>query len=108
MLRGVDFAQRLGDAKIGHQRVAAGENHVGRFDVAMHDAVRVGVGQRIDDLLQDAGGVRERWLLVARQPLAEGFAIDVGHDVVEESIRFARVVQREDVRVRELRGDFDF
>ena len=43
----------------------------------------------------------------AGEPGAQGLALDVGHHVVEEPARFARVVHREDVRVLEPGGGLD-
>ena len=39
--------------------------------------------------------------------MLNGFPFDVRHDVIEETVGFAGVVQREDVRVLELGSDLD-
>src|SRR5262245_60120260 len=64
---------RAGDAEVAHERVdrqhftrvtdgaslaTAGEQDVFRLDVAMDDAVRVGVGERVRDLPGDAKRLR--------------------------------------------------
>src|SRR5438034_571690 len=55
----------------------------------------------------DADRLLDRKQLLAVEPLAQGFARDVGHHVEEEPVRFARVVQRQDVGVIQLGGDLD-
>jgi hypothetical protein len=49
----------------------------------------------------------ERKLPLPCQPLPEGLALGVWHDVVEEAGSLARVVEREDVGMLECRGDPD-
>ena len=49
-----DALERLGDAEVGDDRGAAGEEDVVRLDVAMDDAALVRVGERARDVAQDA------------------------------------------------------
>ena len=46
-------------------------------------------------------------LAFALQPLPQGFPLDEGHDVVEESVGFTRIEKGQDVGMGELRGDLD-
>ena len=101
------LAQRPGDAEVGHQRVPAAEQDVLRLDVAMDDALPVGVGQRVGDLARDLQRVLHRELGLARQAVPQRLALDVGHDVVEEAVGLARVVQRQDVGMAQVGRDLD-
>ena len=47
-------AQRLGDAEVGHHGRAAREQHILRLDVAVHDAARVRIGERLGHIAQNA------------------------------------------------------
>ena len=90
-----------------------------RLDVAMHDAAAMGVVERTRHLGGNADRIRNRELLVPRQPVAEGLALDVGHDVEQQSgvVRregvgsrhagHAAVEQGQDVRVLEVGGGLD-
>ena len=53
---------------------AAGEQHVVRLDVAVHDAARVRVGQRARHVAQDPDRIDDRQLAVPQQPVAQRFA----------------------------------
>ena len=83
-------AHRLGDAEVGDDRVALGEQHVVRLDVAVDDAVPVGVGERVDHLAQDPHGLGDRQLALARELDPERLALDERHDVVEQIARRRR------------------
>ena len=71
----------LRDAEVGDDGVAALEQDVLRLDVAVDDAVGVGVAQRVGDLAGDLERVVDGELLFAVEPVAEGLALDEGHDV---------------------------
>jgi hypothetical protein len=73
----------------------------------VHDAVAVGVPEGIGELPCDFPHVLERKLLLSIQALSQALALDIGHHVVEQAIGFARVMQREDVRMGEVRSDLD-
>ncbi len=92
----------LRDAEVGHEHVAAlVEQHVVRLDVAVHDVVGVGVGERVGDLARDPRGVADRQLLMAFQEVAERWAVDAPHDDVEDLLLPADLVDRHDVRMLE-------
>ena len=46
-------------------------------------------------------------MLLAREAVPQGLAFDERHDVIEESIGFTGVVERQDVGMREPRRDLD-
>ena len=54
------LAHGLGDTEVRHQRVAAGQHHVVRFDVPVHHTVLVRVGQRIHHIPEEPHGFRHR------------------------------------------------
>ena len=99
---------RLGDAEVHHQGVAAGDHDVVGLHIAVHHAAGVGVGQCVGHFDQDSHRLGHRQLTLAVQPLAERLALDEGHDVVEVAIGLAGIEHREDVRVGELGRDLDF
>ena len=65
----------------------------------MHHAVPMCVVEGGGHFDGDAHGVRHRELLLAREAVAEGLALDEGHDIEEVGIGLTRVEQGEDVRV---------
>jgi hypothetical protein len=101
------LGHRLGDAEVHHHRVAAGEHDVLGLDVAVDYAARVGGRQRLGDLAQEPDRLGHRQLAPAGEPVAEGLALDVGHDVVEEAAGLARVDEPQDVGVLQPGGDGD-
>ncbi len=56
---------------------------------------------------RDAERLLDRELLLAREPLPEGLALDKGHREPELARRLARIVNREDVRMLEPGGQLD-
>jgi hypothetical protein len=95
-------------AEVEHLHAPAlGQHHVPRLDVAVHDAVLVGVGERLGHLLRD----RQR-LLGCERPLAQALGERPAPHVLHRDvrrlrparIRLAHVVDHGDVRVRERRG----
>ena len=73
----------------------------------MHDALLVGVAERVGDLVGDVDDVghRQRMLLVVLQELAEVAAFEELHDEVEDAVVLAEVVDDGDSAVLECRGD---
>ena len=78
-----------------------------RLDVPVDDPIAVGVAQRVGDLAGDPERVVERELLLASEPPSERFPLHVGHDVVEEAARLARVVDRQNVGMGQTRRGLD-
>ena len=68
----------------------------------MDDPPAVGVTQRIRYLSRDLDGVVQLELLLAIQTLPQGLALGVGHDVEEQPVGLARIIERQDVRVTEV------
>jgi hypothetical protein len=73
----------MGLAEVGHERTAAGvEENVARLEVAVANALRVDIGQRLGRLaerLQRVGRPEEPALV---QSISQRAAGGVGHDVV--------------------------
>ena len=101
------LAHRPGDAEIGHQGVTAEQQDVLGLDVAVDDAALVGVLQRLGRLAGELERVVDGELLLPVEPVAQRLALDERHDVVEQAVGLARVVEAEDVGVLEVGGDPD-
>jgi hypothetical protein len=96
-----------GDAEVRDDRLASGKQHVLRLDVAVDDAVGVGVAERTRDLLGHPDRLVERESSLFRQPDPERWPIDERHDVIQQPADVARVIQRDDVRMAEASRDLD-
>ncbi len=77
------------------------------LDVPVDDAVAVGIVERARDLGGDPDRVVDRQLLLPDKPVAQRFAFDERHRIEEKAVGFARVEQRQDVRVLEVGGGSD-
>ena len=88
------LAGREGDAEVGDQGLAVVQQDVLGLDVAVDHAVAVGVVERRGHFGRDPDRVGDRELLLAGEPVAQGLALDVGHDVEEVAVGLARVEQR--------------
>src|SRR6267378_4644781 len=97
----------VGDAEISQQRVVISEQNVLRFYIAVHESVAMRVVQRRADFTGDAQRVVDRKSFLAIEPVAQRAARDERRHVIERSVGFTRVDQRNDVRMRETRGDAD-
>ena len=97
-----------GDAEVGDEGLAVVQQDVVGLDVAVDDAVAVGVVECAGDFLGETDGVVDGELFLAGEPVTEGLALDEGHDVEELAIGAAAVEQREDVGVLEIGGELDF
>ena len=74
----------------------------------MDHPLSVGVVEGQGGVARDGDGLLDRKGLLAVEPVAEGLALHVRHDVEEELVSPAGVVQRQDVGVVQLGGDLDF
>ena len=95
------------DAEVGHDGLAVGQQDVFRLDVSMHDIAAVRIAQGVCHFTDDRDGMFDRELLFPIQPLTQRLPRHVRHDIVEEAVRLARVVQRQDVGMTETGGGFD-
>ena len=94
---------REGDAEVGDDRVVVLEEDVARLHVAMDDPLFVGVLQRVGDARGHAHDLVDLQPPPGVEPLPKRFARHEGGDEVDLPVRLPRVVQREDVRMLEVR-----
>src|SRR6476620_7681225 len=73
----------------------------------MDDAMAMRILQRARNMLRDSDCLVYRQLPLARQAIAKRFALDERHDVEQTSARFARIVQWQDMRMVQSRGDLN-
>jgi hypothetical protein len=104
---GVRRRADAGDAEIGQQGVAVGEQHVLRLYIPMHELVAMRVVEPRPHFLRDPERLLQWQSFLDVEPLAQGTARDERLDVVEHTVRLARVDERHDVRVGEPCGDAD-
>ena len=97
-----DLVETPGDPEIGELRVTAVvEQHVGRLDVAMDDAGRVGRGECRRHLGADPGDVGRRQRSRAGEPFGERSAGDEFHHDVQRPVVGTGVEHGHRVRVDE-------
>ena len=96
-----------GDAEVGEHASLALEQDVLRLDVAMDDALPLGISQGVGYRPGDPQRIRQRELGLARQAAPERLALHVGHGEPEPAGCLTGVVDRQDVRVVEPGGEPD-
>ena len=100
--------ERARDPEIGHDGSAVGEQEdVLRLHVAVDHVVPVRIVEGQRRLPADAESVLHWELTFAPQSVPQRLALDIGHGEPQATRGFARVVDREDVRVLEARGELD-
>ena len=87
--------------------VAAVEQNILRFDVAVDHAAVVRVLQRIRDLTGDANGIVYRKLAFALEAPPQRLAVNERHDVIQKSVRATTIEERQDVWMLQARRDLD-
>ena len=100
-------AHRLRDTEVGHHRVRASNEHVLGLDVSVHHALLVRVFERVSDFADDPHSLVDRQRTRARDAIAQRLPLHVRHHVEEHITLASRVVEREDVRMMQPRGDPD-
>ena len=89
-----------GDPEVGHLHAAlVRQNDVGRLDVPVHDAARVGITQRLEHFPHDIEAFRITQPFPPLQEEAQLLALHVFHDDVVATFVIAHVVHGHDVRV---------
>ncbi len=83
------------------------EENVLRLDVAMDDLVTVRVVQRVGDFAGDAHRLLNRQRAARVDPVAQRLPLHHRHHIEEKAVGFPRVVQRQDVRMGQSRGEAD-
>ena len=91
------------DAEVGDERLSLStQEDITGLDVPVDDAVAVGVVECARHLLGDYDRVLDAQLLLSVQSFPERLPLHMRHDVEEESIRLARIEERQDVRVLQI------
>ena len=73
----------------------------------MHHVAGVRVLQRVRHLARDPERVADGKRAFPRQPVPQGLPLDVRHGVVDQVVDLVRIVEGQDMRVMEARGDLD-
>ena len=73
------------DAEIRHSRVPLAQQDVLRLDVPVHDAMPMGVVERVSHLASDADGLLDRELRLRAEAISERLAFHVRHGVPEKA-----------------------
>ena len=106
---------RARDAEVRDDRVPFLQQDIAGLDVEMDDALAMRVVERQRDLATESDDVVGRKPRLAAQPIAQRLAGGKRRHEIEESAArrsvpdgyFTRVVQRQDVRMRQTGGDLD-
>ena len=89
--RATGVADRESDSEIRDDRLAGAEQNVLGLEVAMYHSVAMRVVERAGAGSRDANGLLDGKLLLALESMANRFALDVRHDVIEPPVRLAGV-----------------
>ena len=77
------------------------------FEIPMNHAVPMRIIQRARDCRCDAYRLVDRQLRFALQPSAQTFPFHEGHDVEQQPRAFARIEERQEVGMLQVRRDAD-
>ena len=101
--------ERLGDAEVGDDRRAGGQQDVVRLDVAMHDAARMCIRECAGDITRDAHDFRHRQRSAhLLQPVAQRASFHERHRVPRHTIEVAGREDRDDVGLLQARRGEQF
>ncbi len=78
------------------------EQDIGGFEVAMDDALGVGMGDRIENRPHDADCLDRRQCAAVAQELGQIFARHVLENQVDIAVRLTRLENRDDIRMAQL------
>ncbi len=95
------------NAKVRDQREPVREQNIFGLHVTMDDPLGMGVLKGAGNLVDQPEGLLQRQVLLAHQPRTQGIVFDVRHHVIQLPAVGAGIMQRQDVRMRQLRGDVD-
>ena len=84
-----------------------GRNGAGKTSIAVDHTLPVRVIERGGERRRDAHRLVDRELFLAIQPRAQALPLDERHDVKEQPAYLSTVEEREEVRMLEVRRDFD-
>jgi len=108
-LGGLDVGGFAGQTHVRQLHDAVGVDHdVLGLDVAVYEAVVVGVGEGVSDLDDDVDGFLLAEAVAAGEVVGDGLALDVFHDEVVVAAGLADVDGLDDVGVVELAGGLAF
>ena len=96
-----------GDAEVGEQRLALLEEDVRRLDVTVEHGTAVGEVEGARHLADDPERLLDGKHLLPREAVPQRLPLNQRHHVEQRAVGFAGVVEGEDVRVLEARGDLD-
>jgi hypothetical protein len=99
---------RFGDAEIGDDSVALGQQDVLGLDVSVQHTLPVRVTECVGNLLGNRDRRAEFHVRLAAQPLAQRLAGYKRHHVIQKPRGLTRVDQHEDVGMIQLCSDLDF
>ena len=94
--------------EIGDNCVSVGNENVVRLDVPMNDTIPMRVIERVGNFARQADGDIEWDVSLSLQPRAQTLAFQKRHHIEQVSCCLSGIVQRQDVGMREPRGDSDF
>jgi hypothetical protein len=94
---------RLGKPEVQKLHAGLRQHHVAGLQVPMHDALAVRLVERVGNLAAVAQRLLERQRALA-EPVDERLSLEVLHDEIVGLTLASDVVQRADVRMRELRN----